>query len=475
MTFEKDSKKTVLFLSNGHAGQLNSLIAIAVALWQKCDKENTEIVFACIPKYTPKDHLSKLIPGLKIIPLNVPPIESNNVEMLSDTFNINWIKNLITGLFDFDHFKDCHEKLEEYLRTASKKPDLVVLDIGCLLISIAFRKYGIPHAINIPLPAKSFLSSPILYSLSYPLMSSGFPLKMSFFQTLENFFFSIQLVFLAITHLVPLIRKTENYIKELPNADTFVTKNSGNRTVTKNAEFIFIDTIFGLDYPYKLPENTQLIGACLDPSALANTDPASKNDLEWISKWSNVVYISLGTISKPSKAYVINLLTSFQVARGLHQQRKSSDWFCIFKIPKGCYTPEDGDALLDNVRIVNWVGSQLDILRQPNVKIFVSHCGGNSVNEAVYFGKPILGIPQWYDCYDLAQRVQDAGIGLRVFGTVPEPSLAELQSKMLAMFEGLDGFLSASMKLKQEMRAAGGSEEAARKILEKISDRSLIN
>ncbi|KAJ1561845.1 hypothetical protein HK096_003134 [Nowakowskiella sp. JEL0078] len=470
MTNEKQLKKTVLFLSDAHPGQLNSLIAIAVALWQKCDKENTEIVFACVPRFLPKDRLSKIIPGLKIVSLNETPMIANNPDIVSETKDLNLLKNLVKDLFDFDHFKDCHEKLEEYLRTASKKPNLVVSDIASSLISITFRKYGIPYAMNIPLPANSSFNNPLLYSLSYPLTSTGFPLKMSFFQTLENLLLSFQIVFLAIIHIVPKIRKTEDYLKKLPNADTFVTTDSGNETVAKNAEVNFVDTIFGLEYPYKLPENAQLIGACLDPLALANTDLASNNDIEWISKRPNVVYICLGTVSKPSKAYVSNLLTSFQVARGSNQQRKSSDWYCIFKIPKGCFTPESNDPLLDNVRIVSWVGSQLDILRQPNVKIFVSHCGANSVNEAVYFGKPILGIPQWYDCYDLAQRVQDAGIGLRVFGTVPEPSLAELQSKMLTMFEGLDGFLSASMKLKQKMRDAGGSEEAARKILDIISD-----
>ncbi|KAJ1547471.1 hypothetical protein HK096_002755 [Nowakowskiella sp. JEL0078] len=226
------------------------------------------------------------------------PLLLNNADTLSEALDYNLIKSYGKDLFDFDHFKDCHEKLEEYFRTASKKPQ-----------SSSFGYWMFVDFHRVP----------------------------------------IQLVFLAIIHFVPLIRKTKNYIKELPNADTFVTKDSGNhQTVTKNVVVTFVDTIFGLDYPHKLPENTQLIGVCLDPSALANTDPARKNDLEWISKWSNVVYISLGTISKPSKEYGINLLTSFQVARGSHQQRKSSDWFCIFKIPKFCYTPENYDALFDS-------------------------------------------------------------------------------------------------------------------------------
>lgn len=50
----------------------------------------------------------------------------------------------------------------------------------------------------------------------------------------------------------------------------------------------------------------------------------------------------------------------------------------------------------NNVMIKKWF-PQSDILAHPNVKLFISHCGLGSVNEAKYRGVPILGIPIYGD------------------------------------------------------------------------------
>mmetsp|Transcript_16435 Transcript_16435/g.11601 ORF Transcript_16435/g.11601 Transcript_16435/m.11601 type:complete len:93 (+) Transcript_16435:138-416(+) len=36
---------------------------------------------------------------------------------------------------------------------------------------------------------------------------------------------------------------------------------------------------------------------------------------------------------------------------------------------------------------------QKKLLHHPKIKLFVSHCGANSIHEALYFGKPLLGLP----------------------------------------------------------------------------------
>lgn len=50
----------------------------------------------------------------------------------------------------------------------------------------------------------------------------------------------------------------------------------------------------------------------------------------------------------------------------------------------------------DNVMIGKWM-PQSDILAHPNLKVFISHCGLGSVNEAKYHGVPILGVPIFAD------------------------------------------------------------------------------
>lgn len=45
----------------------------------------------------------------------------------------------------------------------------------------------------------------------------------------------------------------------------------------------------------------------------------------------------------------------------------------------------------DNVHMVKWL-PQIDLLAQPQIKFFISHCGTGGVYEAKFHGVPILGI-----------------------------------------------------------------------------------
>ena len=45
-------------------------------------------------------------------------------------------------------------------------------------------------------------------------------------------------------------------------------------------------------------------------------------------------------------------------------------------------------------------------------KLFISNCGMNGVNEAVYHGIPIVCMPIFADQVDNAKRIIDRGLGL---------------------------------------------------------------
>ncbi|XP_016975459.2 UDP-glucosyltransferase 2 [Drosophila rhopaloa] len=64
-----------------------------------------------------------------------------------------------------------------------------------------------------------------------------------------------------------------------------------------------------------------------------------------------------------------------------------------------------------NVFISKWF-PQPDILAHPNVKLFITHGGLLSTIESVYFGKPVLGLPVFYDQHLNVLRAKQAGYGL---------------------------------------------------------------
>ncbi|XWS22965.1 hypothetical protein CRYUN_Cryun29cG0080800 [Craigia yunnanensis] len=65
--------------------------------------------------------------------------------------------------------------------------------------------------------------------------------------------------------------------------------------------------------------------------------------------------------------------------------------------------------------MVTWC-AQLEVLEHESVGCFLTHCGYNSVLEALGLGVPMAAIPQWTDQATNAKHVEDIwGIGIRAF------------------------------------------------------------
>lgn len=66
-----------------------------------------------------------------------------------------------------------------------------------------------------------------------------------------------------------------------------------------------------------------------------------------------------------------------------------------------------------NVKINKWLPQQ-DILGHPNIKLFITQGGLQSMEEAVMNGVPLLAIPFIADQYANAARIEKLGIGLQL-------------------------------------------------------------
>ncbi|KAL1256228.1 hypothetical protein QQF64_011773 [Cirrhinus molitorella] len=76
------------------------------------------------------------------------------------------------------------------------------------------------------------------------------------------------------------------------------------------------------------------------------------------------------------------------------------------------YTGKRPSALGNNTLLIDWM-PQNDLLGHPKTKVFIAHGGTNGVQEALYHGVPVVGIPLFFDQYDNLLRLQERG-GARI-------------------------------------------------------------
>ncbi|XP_050312231.1 UDP-glucosyltransferase 2-like [Anthonomus grandis grandis] len=71
-------------------------------------------------------------------------------------------------------------------------------------------------------------------------------------------------------------------------------------------------------------------------------------------------------------------------------------------------------VLPPNVIVRKWFASQEAILDHPNVKLFITQGGLQSMQEAVYFAKPMIGIPFFGDQHMNVRRMVQLGYGVKL-------------------------------------------------------------
>jgi MGT family glycosyltransferase len=94
----------------------------------------------------------------------------------------------------------------------------------------------------------------------------------------------------------------------------------------------------------------------------------------------------------------------------------------------------------------------------PHVDAVITHGGNNTVTEALYFGKPMVLLPVFWDQYDNAQRMQETGFGIRLDTYGHDPAELPAAVERLLGDQPLRERLTA---ISTRLQAAPGTERAA--------------
>ncbi|KAK5640399.1 hypothetical protein RI129_011210 [Pyrocoelia pectoralis] len=127
------------------------------------------------------------------------------------------------------------------------------------------------------------------------------------------------------------------------------------------------------------------------------------NDLKRILDNANkgFIYFSLGS----------NVKSEF-----LHDERRNEILAAFAELPYTVIWKYGNNSIPNkpkNVLIYQWL-PQISVLNHPNIKLFITHGGLQSVTEAIYAHVPMIGIPFFVDQFKNVQEMVDDGYGLHL-------------------------------------------------------------
>nr|XP_022906517.1 UDP-glucuronosyltransferase 2B15-like [Onthophagus taurus] len=146
-----------------------------------------------------------------------------------------------------------------------------------------------------------------------------------------------------------------------------------------------------LDYPQPFPPNIIPVGGM-------HINKIKKLDLETVfEKSDRVIYVSIATDIIQNHMNSGTIEDFLQVFNELNETILWAYEDETIKVPK-------------NVIVRKWF-PQNDILGNKKVKLFITHCGWLSIQEAIYHGVPLIGIPVFIDHHNNAAKILSKTIG----------------------------------------------------------------
>ncbi|XP_067427568.1 UDP-glucuronosyltransferase 2A2-like [Thunnus thynnus] len=243
--------------------------------------------------------------------------------------------------------------------------------------------------------------------LSYvPIPGSELTDRMRFWQRVKNVFFSLMVrnirVMIKDSHYTPFVHRhfgPDVHYDELVQA----------------ADVWLMRTDFTFEFPRPTMPNVVYMGGfqCKPSKEL----PQDLEDFVQSSAEHGVIIMSLGTL-------VGNLPEDIteHVAAAFAQLPQKVIWRHTGKRPS---------TLGNNTLLLDWL-PQNDLLGHPKTRVFVAHGGTNGLQEAIYHGVPIVGIPLMFDQDDNLFRMRARGIAKVLdIGTLNKDNFLEAVKEVL--------------------------------------------
>jgi MGT family glycosyltransferase len=166
---------------------------------------------------------------------------------------------------------------------------------------------------------------------------------------------------------------------------------------------------------------------------------------EIVKTRDKLIYISMGTVNNDMMLFYKNCISALA----------DTDYQVIMSVGN-IVSVEKFGKLPEKISVFSHV-DQIAVLKQADV--FLSHCGMNSVSESLYFGVPLVMLPQTSEQKGVAERVFQLGAGIKLDKTL------YVLSAINEIFED-NTYKQNASKISEGFKNSSGAKGAADKIIE---------
>ena len=266
------------------------------------------------------------------------------------------------------------------------KPDLIILDSGQNAIILSL----IPYKLGVPFVMMGSTACP--QSKRVPILPTVFPAKflpytdqMTFLQRVHNTLFQLRLYWRQ-----PMAMVNSSLVYEFVPEKPYISPIA---LLAKAQLWIDRKNVL-LDYNEPMMPNTKRVPH-LQPLTVKPLPPEFQSFINGAG--NGVVVVTFGSILTLPSEIKIKLLTAFKLTKYKYIIQDSSE--------------KNNNS--DKFMFKAWL-PQFDLLRHENTKLFISHCGSNSLQESLVAGVPIVGFPMVGDQPNNAGKVVRKGFGLKL-------------------------------------------------------------
>ncbi|KAL4811083.1 hypothetical protein BDV18DRAFT_155696 [Aspergillus unguis] len=314
----------------------------------------------------------------------------------------------------FDSFwPQTYHRLKEIMDDPATRPDMIVADFFVDAVNDIHYEYKLPIAVVCPnVPA---FQLPCPYIPGKP----GFQLPGTMTSEDTSLWLRIMNEIFFLPDIPAIIRAAKWSKKMRVENGVFYPPHKPS----KPDYLIFVNSFFGLEIPRDLPPTAAPVGPLLSPTY----PPLDKECEGFFASHNAVLYIALGTHIIPPHEHAAKIVMAANrlLEDGLidgviwamgETCRADLDKSASFQLHKTNQLTTL-DSLLTN-KHPHWLfpffAPQRAILAHRSTKLYFTHGGGSSANEALYHGKPMLCMGIFADQIANTARLVAGGVAQAV-------------------------------------------------------------